>query len=54
MHRGTWAMTSPGNLDLMAPDLVGRTVVAFAVGAVLLWVGQRVFRRMSGRFAQEL
>lgn len=54
MHRGTWALTSPGNLDLMAPDLVGRTVVAFAVGAVLLWVGQRVFRRMSGRFAQEL
>lgn len=54
VHRGTWATASPGNLAQVAPDLLARTVVAFVVGAVLVLVGQRVFRRMSGRFAQEL
>ena len=54
VHRGTWATASPGNLAQTAPDLAARTVVAFTVGAVLVVVGQRVFRRMSGRFAQEL
>lgn len=54
MHRGTWALTSPGNLGQGSPDLLVRTLVAFALSAVLLFVGQRVFGRMSGRFAQEL
>lgn len=54
MHRGTWALTSPGNLEQGPPDLVVRTLVAFGIGLVLLYLGQRVFRRMSGRFAQEL
>ncbi|GAA4413211.1 ABC transporter permease [Fodinibacter luteus] len=54
VHRGTWATASPGNLARTAPDLAARTVFAFAVAALLVLVGQRVFRRMSGRFAQEL
>lgn len=54
VHRGTWATASPGNLAQVPPDLLARTVVAFVVGAVLVLVGQRVFRRMSGCFAQEL
>jgi len=29
-------------------------VVAFVVSGALVLVGQRMFRRMSGRFAQEL
>ena len=54
VQRGTWAMTSPGNLEMMPPGLGWRTVVAFGAGLLLLAVGQRVFSRMSGRFAQEL
>lgn len=54
MHRGTWATTSPGNLAQMPPDLATRALVAFAVSLGLVVLGQRVFRRMSGRFAQEL
>ncbi len=53
-QRGTWATTSPGNLDVMAPGLAWRTAVAFGVATLLLAAGQRVFARMSGRFAQEL
>ena len=54
VHRGTWATASPDNLAQMAPGLPWRTGVAFAVGLVLVALGQRVFRRLSGRFAQEL
>jgi ABC-2 type transport system permease protein len=54
VHRASWATCSPGNLATMPPDLGAHTVVAFALCGVLLVVGQRVFSRMSGRFAQEL
>lgn len=54
VHRGTWAHASAGNAATLPPDLAWRTVVAFALAAALVVVGQRVFRRMSGRFAQEL
>ena len=54
VHRGTWATASPGNQAHAAPDLALRTAVAFAVAAALVVVGQVVFRRLSGRFAQEL
>lgn len=54
VHRGTWATASPANLAQVPPDLLGRTAVAFAVGAGLVVAGQRVFTRLSGRFAQEL
>ena len=54
VHRGTWATASPENLAQAAPDLLWRTAFAFALGLLLVALGQRVFRRLSGRFAQEL
>ena len=54
VHRGTWATASPGNLAQSAPDLLPRAVFAFVVAGLLVVVGQRVFRRLSGSFAQEL
>ena len=54
VHRGTWATASAGNLAQAAPDLLPPTVFAFAVTGALVLLGQRVFRRMSGSFAQEL
>lgn len=54
VHRGTWATASPENLAQVPPDLAAHTVIAFLVSGALVLVGQRVFRRMSGRFAQEL
>lgn len=54
VHRGTWATASPGNLAQTAPDLLPRAVFALAVAGLLVVVGQRVFRRLSGSFAQEL
>ena len=54
VHRGTWATASAGNLAQAAPDLLPRTVFAFAVTGALVLLGPRVFRRMSGSFAQEL
>ncbi|QIM21124.1 ABC transporter permease [Phycicoccus sp. HDW14] len=54
VHRATWAGASPGNAALVPPDLAVRTVVALAVAVGLVALGQNVFRRLSGHFAQEL
>lgn len=54
VHRGTWAHASPGNAAALPPDLGARVLGSFVVCAVLLALGQWVFRRLSGRFAQEL
>jgi ABC-2 type transport system permease protein len=54
MHRATWARASPGNAALLPGDLLRDTVVAFAVAVALLALGQAVFRRLTGHFAQEL
>jgi ABC-2 type transport system permease protein len=54
MHRATWAQASPGNAALLPDDLVRHTLVAFAVAVALLALGQAVFRRLTGHFAQEL
>jgi ABC-2 type transport system permease protein len=54
VHRGTWAHASPGNLAALPPGLAGRAVASFGVALLLLLAGQWVFRRLSGRFAQEL
>lgn len=54
MHRATWAHASPGNADLLPGGLLRDTVVAFVVAVVVLVLGQAVFRRLTGRFAQEL
>ena len=54
MHRATWAQASPGNAALLPGGLLRDTVVAFAVAVSVLVLGQAVFRRLTGRFAQEL
>lgn len=54
VHRGTWAVCSPENLAQVPPDLAAHTAVAFLVSGALVVIGSRVFRRLSGRFAQEL
>ena len=54
MHRATWAHASSANAAAVPPRLWGHTAVALAIGGVLVVVGQWVFRRLSGRFAQEL
>lgn len=54
MHRATWSGASSGHSDAMAPGLAGRGVAALTVSLALLALGQLVFRRVSGRFAQEL
>jgi ABC-2 type transport system permease protein len=54
VHRGTWAKASAGNAATLPPDLASRTVVAFALAAALVLLGEWVFRRLAGRFAQEL
>ena len=52
IHRGTW--TSGTGVNATPPGLLGQTGIAYAMTAVLIVVGQLVFRRLSGRFAQEL
>ena len=54
VHRGTWAVCSPENLAQVPPNLAAHTAVAFLVAGALVVIGARVFRRLSGRFAQEL
>lgn len=39
---------------LLPPNLAMNTLWTFLVTAVVLWVGQAAFRRLEGRFAQDL
>jgi ABC-2 type transport system permease protein len=54
VHRGTWSHASPGNAGAVPPGLAGRCALAFAVALLVVVIGQLVFDRLSGRFAQEL
>lgn len=54
VHRATWANASAANLAALPPQLVRDTAIAFLVAGGLVVVGQLVFRRLTGRFAQEL
>jgi ABC-2 type transport system permease protein len=54
VHRGTWAGASPGNEASIPQHLALSAVLAFTIAAALVAVGQLVFHRLSGRFAQEL
>ncbi|MGI8536431.1 MAG: ABC transporter permease [Mycobacteriales bacterium] len=51
MQRVFWVA---GDSRPQADNLGVRLVVMLGVGAVLLWVAQRVFARLEGNFAQEL
>lgn len=54
MHRGTWAHASPENLAAMPTGLLGRSVLGFATATAVVLLGQLVFTRLNGHFAQEL
>ena len=50
-HRAFWVAGSSADYP---NDLAVRMGIAFLIGLVLVWVGQRVFSRLQGNFAQEL
>jgi len=52
-HAGFWYPTTAGAGEL-TPDLWLYALIALAVAAVILGIGQFVFRRLEGRFAQDL
>lgn len=54
VHRGTWAHASAGNAGALPSGLGLRVVGAFVLSLALVGLGQWMFRRLSGRFAQEL
>lgn len=54
MQQALWIAGSDGGGAVWPDDLVLRMWIALAVGAVLLWISQRVFSRLQGNFAQEL
>ncbi len=51
MQRAFWVA---GDATPQADDLGVRLVVMLGIGALLLWLAQRVFARLEGNFAQEL
>ncbi len=53
LRRGFWYPSTDGSLPL-PPDLWLRGGIALLVSLVVLGIGQLVFRRFEGRFAQEL
>lgn len=52
-HYGLWQPLNPSNAQTL-PDLGLFVSVAFAISLALLMVGQLVFKRLEGRFAQDL
>ncbi|NLP83926.1 ABC transporter permease [Microbacterium sp. CFH 90308] len=52
-HYGIWFPLEPGGAQLL-PDLGLFTAIALVTSAALLLLGQSVFRRLEGRFAQDL
>lgn len=53
MHWGFWFPTTDGSTPL-PPGLLRTGLLALGVSAAVLLVGQLVFRRLEGRFAQDL
>lgn len=55
MQKAFWlAGTTESTQMNWPPDLSVRLWVSLAISIVLLWLGQRVFSRLQGNFAQEL
>ncbi|CAN5167328.1 ABC transporter permease [soil metagenome] len=55
MQKALWIAGSASDAGTVwPPDLAIRLWVSLAIGVVLLWIGQRVFSRLQGNFAQEL
>lgn len=53
MHYGFWAPTV-GDVSNASPGFTWYTLIAFCTALVIATVGQLVFRRLEGRFAQDL
>jgi ABC-2 type transport system permease protein len=51
MQRALWVA---GTDEPVPAGLAGRLILSLLVGAVLLWLSQRLFNRLEGNFAQEL
>ena len=52
-HAGLWLPTTDGSFEL-PPDLFLRAGVGLAIALVVIALGQLVFRKLEGRFAQDL
>lgn len=52
-HYGIWAPLDPSGAQML-PDLWMFAGIALLIGLIMLAVGQLVFRRLEGRFAQDL
>jgi len=52
-HAGLWYPTTSGSPDL-PPDLFAHAALGLAISLAVLALGQFVFRRLEGRFAQDL
>jgi ABC-2 type transport system permease protein len=52
-HAGFWFPTTDGSAPL-PPDLLLKGLAALGIAALVLVIGQTVFRRLEGRFAQDL
>jgi ABC-2 type transport system permease protein len=50
-HKAFWIAGTPADYP---PDLAMRMGIALLVGVLLLWLGQRLFSKLQGNFAQEL
>ncbi|MDO5700743.1 MAG: ABC transporter permease [Bowdeniella nasicola] len=53
-HFGFWAPAAGAPDTTDVTNLAGLTLVAFVISVVILLIGQFVFKRLEGRFAQEL
>lgn len=54
-HYGIWQPLNPGgSSNLPLPDLWARGGIAVAVSVLVVVIGELVFRRLEGRFAQDL
>lgn len=53
-HYGFWAATLPAGVAQVPPNLVGDSLLGILICAAILVIGQLTFRRLEGRFAQDL
>jgi ABC-2 type transport system permease protein len=53
-HYGLWLPLNPAKSAAELPGLWAYTLIAFATSAVIFTIGQLIFRRLEGRFAQDL
>lgn len=54
MQKAMWVAGSEDPSQYWPPFLELRLTIALLVSVILFWVGQRIFARMQGNFAQEL